>query len=160
MKDFYMPKYVSSPESVPHILGLSASPIMNSNVLSLSKIEETLNAICRTPSKHRAELLQQVKLPDLRRITYSPQAPPEELVNATVILASLHSVYKNLDIMEDPYVVKLKAENTEKSVRNLKKAFMSRGTYIQDQFKSLCCESHISPNIPNSLPFIQKRQRL
>lgn len=131
MRDFYKPIYVTSPESVPHILGLSASPIMNSKILSLTKIEETLNAICRTPNKHRAELLEQVKLPELQRITYVPQPAKAKLRYATVTLASLHKIYRDLDIEKDPYVIKLKAEKTERSIRDLKKAFMSRGTYVQ-----------------------------
>lgn len=142
MRDFYMPK-LSSRCEVPHVLGLSASPIMNSSILSLEKIEQGLNAICRTPKIHRAELLRQVKLPETRRVLYMPESKPEDLEYATATLASLHKVYKELDIRDDPYVRKLRLENTERSLRKLKKAFMSRGTYCQDQFKTLCMTSKV-----------------
>lgn len=139
MRDFYMPKFIQR-EPVPHILGLSASPIMKSIPESLSMIETTLNAICRTPKKHRSELLNQVKLPELRRTFYTPESIGSPHC-ATETLASLHRVYEALDVEEDPYVLKLKSEDTDKSRRNLAKARRSRGTYTQDQFKTLVCLS-------------------
>lgn len=54
MTNFYHPRK-SKGQHIPHILGLTASPVMRSNATSLVKIEETLDAICRTPTKHRAE---------------------------------------------------------------------------------------------------------
>ncbi|OWP01069.1 dicer-like protein [Marssonina coronariae] len=54
--------------SVPHILGMTASPIMKTNPQDLVTIETTLDAICRTPSKHRAELRLEVKLPLLVQV--------------------------------------------------------------------------------------------
>lgn len=143
MRDFYMPKRIKDPASVPHILGLSASPIMNLSIESLKKIEQTLDAICRTPNKNRVELLQQVKLPVLKRRLYQPKANPDDLENATVTLASLHQVYKDLDVCKDPYSLKLKAENTERSQRKMKKVLESRDTSSQKSFKSLCLTSRV-----------------
>ncbi|KAE9375393.1 P-loop containing nucleoside triphosphate hydrolase protein [Stipitochalara longipes BDJ] len=62
MQNFYH-KRKAQGLSIPHILGLTASPVINSDPLSVIKIEETLDALCRTPKKHREKLRLQVKLP-------------------------------------------------------------------------------------------------
>lgn len=64
MQSFYHPQKCRG-SAVPLILGLTASPVMKSNTESLEKIEETLDSICRTPTRHRDELRLQVKLPVL-----------------------------------------------------------------------------------------------
>ncbi|TAQ90330.1 hypothetical protein B7494_g1341 [Chlorociboria aeruginascens] len=122
---------------VPSILGLSASPVMRSDPLSLEKIEETLDARCRAPIQKRAELRLQIKLPVLSRIYY--QSLPSEglLTSYTRSIESLGQAFKSLDIMKDPYVLSLIHENTERSMRKLAKARATRKTWCQDQMRSI-----------------------
>ncbi|KAI9776190.1 MAG: Dicer-like protein 2 [Geoglossum umbratile] len=141
MQDFYHPLLRGGgKECVPHILGISASPIVNSKPRGLQIIEENLNALCKTPRIHREELLRYVHLPLLERLTI-----PTHKGHHGQALNSLLTVYRNLDISQDPRVHSLRAENTERSRAELTKALAMRKTYCQDQFKGLCNKAmHIS----------------
>ncbi|KAH8760950.1 hypothetical protein F5882DRAFT_384168 [Hyaloscypha sp. PMI_1271] len=50
MQDFYWSKKISK-EPVPHILGLTASPVMGSNWGDLEILESILDATCKRPRK-------------------------------------------------------------------------------------------------------------
>ena len=50
-------------------------------------------------------------------------------------LQSLKEVYTNLDIQQDPYVLKLRAAGHGIDNKQLRKALMSRKTYCQDQIR-------------------------
>ncbi|TVY60883.1 Dicer-like protein [Lachnellula suecica] len=119
MLDFYHPR--KSQGEVPLILGLTASPVMRSDPVSVGKIEETLHAICRTPTKHRAELLLQVKRPTLSEVFYQSLPDESNLSQYTKAIASLGQAYGSLKITEDPYVIALLKDDTEKSRRLLDK---------------------------------------
>ena len=121
---------------VPHILGLTASPVMRSDPSSVTKIEETLDAICRTPTKHREELRLQVKLPVLSQVTYQPLMPEGSLGSYTRTIDSLGQAFRNLKIVDDPYVISLLEENTERSRRKLEKIQMNHKTWCRDQMKT------------------------
>ncbi|KAB8290244.1 hypothetical protein EYC80_011111 [Monilinia laxa] len=136
MTSFYHPN--RSKTSLPHILGLSASPVMRSDEKSLNKIEETLDAICRTPKVHQADLRLQVKLPILSIIDYIPEA---ECI-ATRSIASLGMVIQGLNIFEDPCVLNLKRSGSEKSQRELEKILRNHKTYSQVQLRSIYDTSH------------------
>ncbi|OAP55833.1 hypothetical protein AYL99_09985 [Fonsecaea erecta] len=89
MEDFYHPqKQRSGPDSVPHILGLTASPIVKSNSKELesvfalrralveppfnanSALERNLDATCRSPRVQRGEMLSFVHRPVLKTAMY------------------------------------------------------------------------------------------
>ncbi|CAD6442536.1 bfe48028-85c3-4dec-9829-fa7c77296083 [Sclerotinia trifoliorum] len=129
MTSFYHPYKSISP--LPHILGLSASPVMRSDPQSLSLVEETLDAVCRTPKIHQADLRLRVKLPVLSIIEYSPE--PEYLITKTV--ASLGKVITDLNISEDPYVLALKSSGSEKSQRELAKLLSNYKTNSQKELR-------------------------
>ncbi|KAF7927096.1 hypothetical protein BELL_0782g00030 [Botrytis elliptica] len=131
MKSFYHPYKSRSP--IPHILGLSASPVMRSSPQSLSDIEETLDAVCCTPKLHQADLRLRVKLPLLSIIYYTP----ESTIIMTKTVASLRNVVQSLNIFEDPYVLTLKRSDSDKSQRELAKVLRSFKTYSQIQLKSI-----------------------
>ncbi|KAI9734793.1 MAG: Dicer-like protein 2 [Claussenomyces sp. TS43310] len=137
MGDFYE-RRKSQNLSVPNILGLSASPIMNSKLQSLEKIEATLDAICRAPTVHRAELMTHVNIPEVCLMAYDVGPSPFELATYPSSLTNLFKLYQNLDIKKDPYIVHLQGEATEKSQRQLLKALAKRKTWCQDQMKSFC----------------------
>ncbi|KAI9770812.1 MAG: Dicer-like protein 2 [Geoglossum simile] len=137
MRDFYHPLLRDEgKEHVPHILGISASPIVNSKPRGLQIIEENLNALCRTPRIHREELLQHVYSPSLELLIH-----PDPGSSDGQALDSLLSVYRELDILQDPYVISLRAENTATSRAQLAKILPKRKTYCQDQLKALCTKA-------------------
>jgi hypothetical protein len=98
-----------------------ASPEIRPSPNSLAKIEETLDAVARSPTKHRAELRLQVNLPVLSQILYQSLPIEALLTGYTKPMESLKQVYSSLKISEDPYVLSLVKENTEKSMRQFQK---------------------------------------
>ncbi|KAF4625953.1 hypothetical protein G7Y89_g12212 [Cudoniella acicularis] len=115
--------------------GLTASPVMRSDPTSLVKIEETLDSLCRTPMKNRSELLLQVKLPTLSEVFYESSPSAESLTGYTKTIESLGKAYTSLKIFEDPYVLNLRKDNTEKSSRKLAKVLLNHKTWCFSQMK-------------------------
>ncbi|OLN92282.1 Dicer-like protein 2 [Colletotrichum chlorophyti] len=116
----------------PHILGLTASPTFGSKVDSITALETTLDAVCRTPTMHRDDLLACVKRPQLAYVPYELQ----DVYNPPSSLRSLRAAIQTLDISEDPYVLHLKAEGTDRSRRELISVLENHNTYIQNQMTS------------------------
>lgn len=134
---------------VPHILGLTASPLMRSNLDDLERLEQILDAVCQTPSKHRDELFAQVKRPDMILASYG-NLGSEDAGSPTPTMSRLSSVYRGLDIKTDPLILKFLAESSSRSLELLLKAVRTRDTYCQKQMKSFCVRArdtgtHIGP---------------
>ncbi len=87
---------------------------------------------------HRDELLRHVVQPELINLQYSSKSTDTA---ESAALQKLIEVYTNLDIDQDPYVVKLRADPSTRHSKQLKKALASGKTYCQDQLKSLCMKS-------------------
>nr|WKU84469.1 dicer-like 2 [Erysiphe quercicola]WKW83696.1 dicer-like protein 2 [Erysiphe quercicola] len=132
MNTFYHPRK-SSGLYVPHILGLSASPVMGSNPLSLIKIENTLDSLSRTPTKTRIDLRQRVKLPKLIPVKYD-----EDLNEySSKSFLSLDIAVRNLKIEKDPYYISLINSDDSRSQRRLQKLLLDHKTTCGDQLRSL-----------------------
>ncbi|KAJ9607034.1 Dicer-like protein 2 [Cladophialophora chaetospira] len=73
MKDHYFRR---TDRLRPRIVGLTASPIMRSNVniAHLKILESNLDAVCRTPRIQRSELLRHVHLPHFVTLEYSDES--------------------------------------------------------------------------------------
>ncbi|KAI0203083.1 RNase3 domain-containing protein [Astrocystis sublimbata] len=117
----------------PAILGLTASPIMKSNLKGISIIEQSLDAVCKTPTIHREELQCAVKRPTLAFVVVPiPGSPPP-----TKSMNDLASAYRNIDIYQDPYVLGLRDQATEKSKIMLGKILEKQDTFTMKQIKSM-----------------------
>lgn len=134
MKEFYWENKAKRAQ-VPHILGLTASPVVRSDISALEKLEQTLDAVCRSPTKHREELLACSQRPSLVSITFKPtmQLAPTEYTES---IQRLVAARNNLDIMSDPFVVSLRHDKSDRARRQLEKALKQRSTYVQDCMKS------------------------
>lgn len=66
-------------------------------------IEANLDAVCKTPRRHRSELLEHVHRPQLECIPYPP-CEVEKGVFGSQLLPSLVKCVKAYDIHEDPYI--------------------------------------------------------
>jgi len=132
MKDCYWPSKEAG-TSVPHILGLTASPVMGSNLDALTTLESILNAKCKSPRKQKMDLALHVNLPTLIQIHYNTIADSKK---RTHLMIRLYDVYVSLKIYEDPEIVRLQNTNTEEAKRRLENAVMGRNTFIQNQMKS------------------------
>lgn len=131
MRDFY---HVSSRKglSTPHILGLSASPVMNSNASQrgLEVVESNLDATTVTPKQYRAELEAHVHPPELVKVDYDEHYPSE----TSPVLQTLAAEVAAYDIAQDPYVVELKAQDDH---RRLLKVYDTDKTFCTEQLKNL-----------------------
>jgi hypothetical protein len=132
MRDFYHRRRLDG-LPVPHILGLSASPVMKAKTQSPEKLEAILHALCRTPKKSRAELLQYVNIPEFGQIVYTtePGTMPYPL-------GRLNELINDYDIFADPWMKQLLEENTERDRRLFEKYASSRKTWCHTQLKKCC----------------------
>lgn len=101
---------------------------------TIRTLELNMNAISRTPKLHREEMLQYVYLPSLVWLDYTAI---DLAASSAPVLQSLGDVYAALDIMEDPYIIKLLADDSAHAQRQLKKALMSGKTYSRDEINGL-----------------------
>lgn len=139
MREFYR-EAKDNGNQVPHILGLTASPVVRADISSLEDLENTLDASCRSPTRHRAELLAHTRRPAMFNIQYRPtlKIPRNEYTES---MTRIHEAHAGLDIKEDPYVHWLCAQNTDRSKRQLQDAFMKKDTYSQGTMKKFCRRS-------------------
>ena len=94
-------------------------------------VEKNLDAICRTPRIHRAELLNFVHQPELLLTVYESH---DGLSSKSFLV--LESAYHMLDIKEDPYVRHLK-QPEEYDEAKLEKVYLNQKTYCREQLKRL-----------------------
>ncbi|SPO03482.1 related to Dcl-2 dicer RNA helicase/RNAseIII CAF [Cephalotrichum gorgonifer] len=127
-------EYKQRGHPVPHILGLTASPSMSSTPEDMVALEATLDAICKSPTVHREELLARVKRPTVQFVTYTQADAPGPYPHAFTTLLAAH---RGLDIREDPYILHLLSKKTDRSNRELREAVMKKDTFIQDQMWQL-----------------------
>ncbi|KAI1004604.1 Dicer-like protein 2 [Podosphaera aphanis] len=129
---FYHPRKMKGLQ-VPHILGLSASPVMGSKISSLIKIEQTLDSLSRTPTKTRSDLRNRVKLPSLIDVHFTPTVLNLECPNT---LKSLLKLYIDFKIEEDPYYLSLIDQTDFRSQQRFEKLLLNRKTWCYDQIKA------------------------
>lgn len=136
MLNHYRPRKLVG-DSVPAILGLTATPSIRSEVQDLQALEQLMDARCISPTLHRDELLKCVKRPNITHVIYIPGR--EDVMTPT--MRSLHQVYQNLDIREDPYIHMLLRNPTDRNKRQLAEAIEKYDTDTQNQMKSFCSRS-------------------
>ncbi|ROW03951.1 hypothetical protein VSDG_00803 [Cytospora chrysosperma] len=122
---------------VPHIMGLTASPVVGSEISSLKELEATLDACCRSPTRHRDELMAHTQRPLMFNVSY--KGKEQVTINEyTDSMLKIHQAWIGLKIADDPCVQSLRAENTDRARRELKRAIMKKDTYIQRSMKTFC----------------------
>jgi hypothetical protein len=137
MQDFYWPKRKEE-LSVPHILGLTASPVMGSDLSALETLESLLDSTCKSPHTHKEDLLLHVNRPTLIKVFFDGDELAVGSSYSTCTMASLLAVYHSLDIHKDPEIVRLRTENSEVSRNKLERALEKWDTFIQKQMRSFC----------------------
>lgn len=134
MRDFYYPAKTQGAE-VPSILGLSASPVMNSNASEsgLEVIEYNLDAATITPKRFRDDLENHVHQPTLTKIVHGigGASGPSPAFNALI------AEVRTYDLDQDPYVVHLRAQTDIKSMSQLAKVWLKRKTTCTEQMHGL-----------------------
>ncbi|KAM0425209.1 hypothetical protein ACHAPT_009526 [Fusarium lateritium] len=118
---------------VPAILGLTASPVISSDLANIETLEITMDAVCITPTVHREELLLCVNKPHLVRSVYESTRHTEW----TALMRMLQTAYMKMDIMTDPDVLRLSRRRGDESRKRLRDAIMRNDTLSQNQMKGL-----------------------
>ncbi|KAL8801992.1 MAG: hypothetical protein Q9200_006748, partial [Gallowayella weberi] len=140
LRDFYHPHRATDQEQTPAILGLTASPVVNSKVGQLEQLETNLHAISRTPKVHREELLRHVHRPALVTLAYAAVPMGD---GQSPLLSELRRLTRELDIEQDPYVRALKSDPASCDSAGLQRVMLSRKTYCQEQLKNLATRADI-----------------
>ncbi|CCC07555.1 unnamed protein product [Sordaria macrospora k-hell] len=136
MTEAYLPaKRAGLP--VPSILGLTASPLMSNNLDDIEKLEQVLDAVCRTPTKHREELLEHVNRPEMLVFPYGDSGGPVTEPAPTDLMIRFREAYHGLDIRKDPEVLLLKAQRTERARQKLRHAVTKKDTTAQKEMKGV-----------------------
>jgi len=135
MKDFYH-LLKSNHQHVPHILGLTASPVISNKPGKLEEIEVNLDAIAVTPKHQRKTLEQYVHSPEVIRIAYH-QPAAFEFPSGCASCDALHEAAHNYDFSTDPFVLDLMQRDDERSKQILQKFKMKNKTYCSDQLRIL-----------------------
>ncbi|KAK8247243.1 hypothetical protein HDK90DRAFT_473913 [Phyllosticta capitalensis] len=143
MQNFYHSNnLLDEPPSLPNILGLTATPVLNASADNLNIIEKALSAIAVAPKMHRTELIQYTHKPELLRISYDPSF--SEPTQGPPALIALSRAYHKYDIEQDPYIVSLRKRSLEQSGSSQQKTFneltkllQNRKTYVHEQLKRL-----------------------
>jgi dsRNA-specific ribonuclease/ERCC4-related helicase len=148
MQNFYHPTKQDG-DPVPHILALSASPVMNraASQNSLQMIESNLDATTVTPVQYRDELDAHVHPPKLIKVEFD-ESCPDHISKACWALGVALASY---DYEQDPYVLELQAQSLQgdsKAVRRLQEVRDTGKTYCTDQLKLL---SNRAKHINNDL---------
>lgn len=134
MQTFYHPKKTTSPKELPHILGLTASPIMGSDRRAVRELEVNLDAICISPRRHLSELMQCVYRPELEKIVISSELP-----TSPECLESLRDKVRAIAPEHDPYVRSLMKDGRPESRKRLGECLEgTRVPYCIKQLRALC----------------------
>ncbi len=108
--------------------------VINIGLLNNRVIEQNLHALCKTPKIYRQEFMSHVHRPVLKHVEYVSMG--RRLADAPK-LRQLLRIYQNLDIMNDPYIVRLMANPDPSSEGKLIEAIRTGRTYCHDMLKML-----------------------
>ena len=92
-----------------------------------SQLETNLNAISRTPKTHRAELERHVHRPELIPLSFVSKSAS---TLSSPAMTSLERVYNSLNIDEDPWVVMMRSDESQKHSHALFKAVINGRTLV------------------------------
>lgn len=90
-----------------------------------------MDAVCKTPRVHRAELLEHVHVPRLERITYRLSDGTDQLGAKSQLLPSLMQCIKAYDPQEDPYIEMLR--QSPDGQLEMEEVLMTGGTFCTEQ---------------------------
>ncbi|KAK5733531.1 Dicer-like protein 2 [Elasticomyces elasticus] len=135
MKNGYHPAK-SRGESVPAVLGLTASPVINPKEGGMKQLEENLDAFVVTPKQSLDELMRYVYPAHLEMLTY-PASTPDEYPGSSSLCQALNRAALGYNFAYDPYVLDLCKYDDERSQRAVRKVLETRKTRCSEQLRML-----------------------
>ncbi|KAL2434721.1 Dicer-like protein 2 [Exophiala dermatitidis] len=154
MKVHYHPvKKANCPYELPHILGLSASPITKKSPAEITELEANLDAQCKTPLQQLEEYTAFVNMPEIVILTFDEQTTPDAR-----LLTQLSSLVSDLRFTDDPITKILQEKDDQKAAEKLRKiihegatpamtelnTFLRSATTIQQDLGRWACETYIT----------------
>ncbi|OAP55435.1 hypothetical protein AYL99_10408 [Fonsecaea erecta] len=132
MTNHYHPYNVRGSDfKLPHILGLSASPITSKAVSEKDALETNLNAICKSPLQQLEEYTAFVSSPEVIRLSYSDaQQPPSEF------FVALAGIVSGIHIHADPIMEILRRRDDPEARIKLEKIFKKNCTPALAELRS------------------------
>ena len=122
----------SSTNELPHILGLSASPITKKKAEEVAELEKNLNAVCKSPSQQLDDYSDFVNMPKLLELT--PTAASGYTSN---LLIAMTTIVSKLKFDDDPEIAALRRSENPHAREKLDKIMMKRSTTAMDDLKRL-----------------------
>ncbi|KIX05476.1 uncharacterized protein Z518_06348 [Rhinocladiella mackenziei CBS 650.93] len=127
------PEYTGT---LPHILGLSASPVTKKRVAELRVLETNLNAKCMTPTQQLEEYTAFLNMPRLETLTFAENLnPPPKL------LIALRERISGIQIDDDPLMKKLRGRDNLQSQEKLEKILRKNYTPALKELRSFSASS-------------------
>ncbi|KAK4935276.1 Dicer-like protein 2 [Elasticomyces elasticus] len=109
--------------NLPHILGLSASPIVKSSTSEIDQLEANLNAKCKTPMQQLEQYTGFVNMPKLEILTYE-----ENIGLPSALLTRLKDAIAAVQLKDDPYVHELRQRSDLPAQEKLTKILKRNAT--------------------------------
>ena len=98
------------------------------------RLEQNMNAVCRTPKENRVELMKYVNPPVLQKVEYQP---PNGLRTEAPSLLRLIHVASTVELRNDPYVISLMKDSSVLGRAKLEQLYLKRQTYCHDEIEGL-----------------------
>ncbi|KAK0923939.1 Dicer-like protein 2 [Friedmanniomyces endolithicus] len=135
MKNFYHPAKLRA-ESMPAVLGLTASPVFNPRQGGMTELESNMDATVATPTRTLDELMKYVYPVPLTLLTHQSSNSPDYPGSSSLCWA-LDYAAAGYDFSTDPYIVELTRYDDERSRRDLDKVRLKRKTRCSEQLRIL-----------------------
>lgn len=118
--------------TLPWVLGLSASPITKKDSKEVGKLEENLNAKCRTPLQQVEEYTDFVRMPQFEVLKFS-----QNTCSSSKLLTDLQDIVSNVEFKNDPIVSKLRGSGRLHDREKLNKILKKQITPAMKEMESL-----------------------
>ncbi|KAJ9603105.1 Dicer-like protein 2 [Cladophialophora chaetospira] len=119
-------------QELPHILGLSASPITKKSTKEVEELEKNLNAICKSPFQQLEEYTAFLNMPEPLTLTYTPTPP-----SSSELLGMLTSIVLSTRFEDDPAVAALRRSQDPFKKEKLEKMLKKERTPAMEEMQSL-----------------------
>lgn len=153
MREIYHPQREKNRDAGPHILGLTASPLMNCNQNDLRELETILDATCKSPTRSIVEYQQYVHLPQLVCLHHTSPSVPSD----TIVRGWLRQIVQDTAMSSDPYYQYLCTADDLASKEKLKqlqekgmtpamkelKTFLGHADHIFENLGTWACDDYI-----------------
>lgn len=116
----------------PHILALTASPVMKSNPSELADLKNNLDSCVTTPRVHRSDLMKHVNRPVAKTVIYCKKS-----WQVTPVVSRLRDAVATYKTMQDPYVQELLNSKRQSDKCQMEKVIAKESTWCLQQLKAI-----------------------